>query len=1114
MYFSKDSILLDSLSIIPNSEIIRINNKIIPDSLYTINYSKSYLFLNNSLQNNNIEIIYRVFPYNFSEKYFKYTTNNKHNTLKNIYEPIYTPKITSDNTEQILTVNGNISKGMSIGNTQNMVMNSNLNLQLSGELSKGVFIEALLSDRNIPVQPNGYSQKIQEFDRVYIKIYDSIRSLQMGDVNINSSNSYFMKFNRQILGGNFTNKKINIKNAIANIQVSGAISKGKFNRAVFSGIESIQGPYPLHGANNETFIIILAGTEKVYLDGVKMQRGENADYIINYNTAEITFTTNHFITKDSRIIVEYEYSDKNYNRFLFYTQGNIKYKKTTLSIQYFNEYDAKNQPVNQPLTDEHKRILSNSGDNLQNAIIPNYDSVPFNKDMILYKMIDTVVNSITYDSVLVYSNNIDSAYYQVGFALVGNNTGNYIKKIGSANGKVFQWVAPINNTPQGNYSPVQLLIPPQKHSLTIAKASFNINKKTKTSIEVALSNKDINTFSEKDNTDNIGFAVKNYIEYTTPLLNQNVTFNLSYEIAQKTFNAIERYKNTEFNRDWNIIKPIYNNEHFIKSEIIFNKTKQYNTTIKGEYLDYSKDYRGFRTSVISNLYISKLSINANISLLKSTSPLIKTQFYRHYIKLSIPLWKVKIGINNDFENNTQNNTLTDSISLLSKKYNLTEAFISNINNSKKQFKLSFKNRIDFIPFNNKLSESTQTNDIALSTSLNTSKYQTLNGSIIWRQFNITNKLITPTSKNDENLLIHLNHQLKIKKRLLNFFTFYEIGTGMETRKEFSYIEVAIGQGSYVWIDYNGNGIQELNEFEIAQFPKEANYIKIFTPTNDYIKVYSLKFNETIKLKPSQVWRNKNGIKYFISLFNNTLSFRVSQKHKQPDLLSRIIPLPGYVEDSSQMNKNISYRNTLSFNSKNSIFGIDYIYNSRNSKMLLINGFDISENTQHQIKIHWNISKQITIFNNTSSMMSKYTSEFFTQKNYIIDALKNSCTLQWQPTIRLRFSVIYNIKDKKNKLGNETVLLHNIGPEIKINTPKYGMLYLKTSVILNNYTGKTNSTVAYNMLEGFMPGENYQWTLNFTRNINKFLRLSISYTGRKATESIVIHTGQFNLSAFF
>ncbi len=1113
-----DSIIFDTLSIVPGSEILRdIKQQIMPDSLYHINYSKSTLYTKNTaIKGKQILITYRVFPYNFSKPYPEHPVKEKTDTLKpNLAFSIYTPLENQTNEEPKLHVNGNISRGASVGNAQNLVVNSNLNLQLTGELSEGLYIEALLSDKNIPVQPDGYTQQIQEFDQVYIRLFDSIRSLQMGDVEINSSKSHFLKFNRRILGGNFTNRLMPLsKNTTATAQISAAVSKGSFNRTPFLGIEGIQGPYPLKGANNETYIIILAGTEKIYLDGVLLERGENADYVINYNTAELTFTPKHFITKNSRIIAEFEYSDKNYNRFIFYAQGEVKHKNNTYSIQIFTEGDAKNQPVNQLLTDEHKHILANAGDNPMQAIVPNYDSIAFNKNMVFYKITDTIVNGITYDSVLVYSTNPDSAFYRAGFAMVGKNRGNYIQDITPANGKVFKWLAPVNGILQGNYEPIQLLIAPKKQQMFIAKSSFNINARTKAVVELAFSQKDINTFSDIDNTDNRGMAVKNYIEHTIPMQTKSLTMGLTYEMAQKHFNPIERYRNPEFKRDWNLTSPIFNDEHFLKADISLNKKKTTKASLITEFLDYGSEYRGYRNSLFTNFMFYKFTFTGKASLLNTTTLANNTQFYRHNLKLVRHVWKIKLGVSHDFEDNQQKSILTDSLLLLSKKHSLAEAFISNSDSSKNKFSVTYRNRTDFLPFKNKLTPTTQTNDVIFNSQLGTDKRQSLKSSIIWRNLQIKNSQIDITKKNEQNLLARVDHQLKLNKRVLSFFTFYEISTGMETRKEFSYIEVAAGQGIYVWVDYNNNDIPELNEFEVSPFPEEANYLKIYTPTNDYIKIYSLRFNETIKLDPGRVWRNKEGIKKFISRFNNTFTFRAQQKHTSNDLISRINPFPGYVNDTSQINRNVSFRNTFSFNRTNPKFGADYIFNHQNRKTLLTNGFDASENSAHTVKLRWNITTNFLLLNNAQINEKTYSSEFFTNKNYIIEAAENSATLQWQPTTKFRFSVIYKIKSKINKLGYETALLQEAGPEIKINSPKQGMVSAKVSIILNNYNGEPNAPVTYSMLEGYQPGENYRWSVNFSRNINKFLRLSLSYNGRKPAETEIIHTGQFSLSAFF
>ena len=49
---------------------------------------------------------------------------------------------------------------------------------------------------------------------------------------------------------------------------------------------------------------------------------------------------------------------------------------------------------------------------------------------------------------------------------------------------------------------------------------------------------------------------------------------------------------------------------------------------------------------------------------------------------------------------------------------------------------------------------------------------------------------------------------------------YETASGTIAQQEFTYLEVNPGQGVYMWNDYNNNGIQELQEFEIAAFPDQ------------------------------------------------------------------------------------------------------------------------------------------------------------------------------------------------------------------------------------------------------------------------------------------------------
>ena len=69
-------------------------------------------------------------------------------------------------------------------------------------------------------------------------------------------------------------------------------------------------------------------------------------------------------------------------------------------------------------------------------------------------------------------------------------------------------------------------------------------------------------------------------------------------------------------------------------------------------------------------------------------------------------------------------------------------------------------------------------------------------------------------------------------------------------------------------------------------------------------------------------------------------------------------------------------------------------------------------------------------------------------------------------------------------------------------------------LLVDFNADSNSSIAYEMLEGFLPGNNTTWSLNYNQQLSKLFQLSVSYNGRNSEGGKTIHVGSMEVRAYF
>ncbi len=1023
-----------------------------------------------------------------------------------------------------LQKSGSIVRGFTVGTNRDLTLNSGLRLQFAGKLSQDIDIVAALTDENTPIQPQGNTQTLQEFDNIFVEVKSKQYGATLGDFYFTADKTEFGAITRKLQGAKAT-AAVSLGAVLAEGAVVGASSKGKFFTNQFTGIEGVQGPYRLTGKNNERNLIVLAGTEKVYCNGELMARGESNDYTIEYGSGEIIFSARRLITSATRITVDFEYSDRQYTRNFFGVTAAAEVAKTvSVRTSYYQEGDDPDAPIDISLSDSDKELLRQSGAGgafkTGVAYVGADSATGIGRGQ--YAAVDTTVNGAP-QTIYVYQPATPQALYNVGFTYLGAGGGEYTRtRFG-----VYTFVG----TGQGGYKPVILLPSAQLHQLVDVAATVKASEALEFTAEAAHSELDRNRLSSLGDGGNGGNALKASLRFSpkdmrigeTSFGSMDISFQERY--IDSRFVSIDRINDIEYARKWNIDSAASTggrSEETRQLTASFEPTKT--VAFGGTYGTYELDsaFSSRRTSGFARAgSVAKKIADYLVEYISSDdhSALTTSRWFRqrgggdYAIGLFTPAIR--------FENEEKLNRIGSADSLTSASFSFLEYAP----------KLSMR-EWSGITLSAELAWRTEDATAAGSLVRQSSAFTQTYGAAVRSGSSFkSSAAVTLRTKDYERAFESLfTDQQSVLVRLQSRYTpydgaidadlFYEGATERTAKLEKVFYQVRKGEGQYIWIDGNKNGVVDINDerdFELNRY--DGEYIILTLSGDSFFPIINLKTSSRLRLTPRKFFPQPAS---FLELAASALStetyFRIEEKSTEEDiqkiyllrkssLLNPLTTLAG----SQQLQQDLFvFENQPDIN-------LRLRYAQRMSLGQYSSGTETGYNRERSARVRFRLADQLSGQADVYNKQDNAYSPVVNGRSRTIGT--DGAALDWsyrpEPAIELGLKI--ETSSSTDELPRQPVGSAFNAQSVRTVIAFQGAGQARMELSREEITlagAEPEYVVPYELTAGRDVGKTYLWNTTIEYKLGKNIQLSGQYNGRTVNGRTPIHSGRMEVRAYF
>ena len=886
------------------------------------------------------------------------------------------------------------------------------------------------------------------------------------------------------------------------------------------------------------FIIIVAGSEVVYLDGVQMTRGESNDYVIDYATGEVTFTANRIITSDRRISAEFQYTTNEFSRSFtgasvathFWRRATGE-PRTTIGLTFLREADGDlfNDEFGLSAADSLNLIqvgdgLARRSGAIQVEFDPEAPYVHYVQDIIENQTgeIDTIfvaIDTSPADSVEVF---------RVQFTRIGSGQGRYVRGGRQINGILFEYRGP----GEGDYEPIRVLPKPVNHNVLDFHGSIEPIKRLQLFGEWARSFNDENRFSSIDSQDDIDQAYKAGIRLDKiPLyLGFEEKGHVEVEALRRqigaNFESFNRIRPVEFGRRWNInisTLDMDNNEggagdelaEEIKGRLYLNPSIFVGAELGR--IDLGNPFEGKRSMLEAGVYDR---LDYAIEWVSSTDRRLNQDgtWFRQRGRMAQPIVSRRLTPYVEFEQERREQAVIglDSLARSSNAFTEVRPGITwRSTGYEASFQVELREEQDWAE--GRLRDAARARTFQSTFNIRPGNTFNTDGSVGYRIKDFTDYFrINEGRENIESLILRWNTQWRPLKRAVDLTTRYEASTERTPTLQEIYIRTGPELGQFVWEDTNGDGAIQIDEFLPERTPNEGTYIQTFVPSDSLSSIISVRALFRLQLEPSKlIDKNTTGFKRILRSISTRTTFDVQEKSREEDIASvYLLKLNRFRSPINTLNGRLRVSQDLYLFRSQPKVGVDIRYSQLRSLSELAAGEETRFVNSWSLEGRYAPTRTWGFRLKGETETSNLDSETFASRRYSIDGVR------LEPEISYTISPAFSLTGKgiwakkSDSVGDREVRLWRVPLEVRYRRLRRAQITARAEMAIIDLTGDALGLAAFELTDGRGPGTSYLWGVLGEFTLNQYLRFSFAYDGRAPADAPTLHTLRMQLSALF